>query len=156
MAISSNQGAFVRQHTIEDALEIYDLRAAIAGYACACLTRRATQAMKRELRGIVERMADAIEQGDAPTYFALNLTFHDRIAELSGATRSSELYASLGKEVRVLRQRVLKGSSSMQKSHEEHVRILEAVESGDPEAARRAAEDHHMSGKQRWLDTLKR
>ncbi|WP_353475080.1 GntR family transcriptional regulator [Salipiger sp. H15] len=155
VAVSTNQGAFVKQHTIEDALELYDLRALIAGYACGKLARRSTRQQREELAALVAEMEACLNAGDEEGYFARNLTFHDLIGEMSGAKKSAELYASLDKEVRLLRRRVLQGRESMAKSHEEHLRILDAIQARDPEAARRAAEEHHASGKQRWLDTLK-
>ncbi len=150
----ANQGVFVRQLSIEEALELYDLRAYIAGYACARLADRASDAEKAEMRGLVEEMDRCIETNDEARYFELNLQFHDRIAELSDGSRTLALYTSLGKEVRLLRRRVLRGGASMNFSNEEHKQILEAIETGDARAAREAAEQHHINGKRRWLDTL--
>ncbi len=154
VASVANQGAFVRQLSIEEALELYDLRAVIAGYACAQLAERASAVEKREMREMVEEMDRCITTEEEARYFELNLAFHDRIAELSGGRRTLELYTSLGKEVRLLRRRVLRGTDSLRFSNEEHKQIVAAIEDGDAPAARQAAEQHHINGKRRWLDTL--
>ncbi|MCT7376695.1 GntR family transcriptional regulator [Chelativorans salis] len=154
VASVANQGAFVRQLSIEEALELYDLRAVIAGHACAQLAERASAAAKREMRERVEEMDRCIATEEEARYFELNLAFHDRIAELSGGKRTLALYTSLGKEVRLLRRRVLRGTESMRFSNEEHKQIVGAIEAGDAPAARQAAEQHHINGKRRWLDTL--
>ncbi|WP_188407767.1 GntR family transcriptional regulator [Agaricicola taiwanensis] len=150
----ANQGVFVRQLSVEDAVELYEMRAVIAGYACSCLAKRAGKEEKAELRRLVEEMDQCIIEVREDDYFVLNLRFHDRIAELSGGRRTSELYSSLGKEVRLLRRRVLRGKDAMEFSNGEHKEILKAIELGDVATARDAAEQHHISGKRRWLETL--
>lgn len=150
----ANHGVFVRQLTVEDAAELYELRAIIAGLVCGTLAQQAKPAIKTELRDFVDRMDACIEAGDEENYFALNLVFHDRIAETSGNIRSAALYASLGKEVRLLRRRVLQGEASMRLSNSEHGRIIAAIEAGDAATARKEAEQHHLNGKRRWLETM--
>ncbi len=150
----ANQGVFVRELSIEDALELYDLRALIAGYLCARVADRAERRINADLRRAVTEMARAIEDSDESRYFALNLAFHDRIADAAVATRARRLYLSLGKEVRLLRRRVLCGQSSLRVSNQEHGRIVDAIEAGDVEAARAAGTIHHLNGKTRLTETL--
>jgi DNA-binding GntR family transcriptional regulator len=150
----ANQGVFVRKLSLEDALELYDLRAMIAGQLCAKLAERATPKVKTELRSFVVRMNAALMDGDEDRYFETNLAFHDHIADASGATRAKALYCSLGKEVRLLRLRVLTGAKSLALSNAEHDRIVTAIEQGDVDAARREGAQHHTNGKARLLETL--
>lgn len=150
----ANQGVFVRKLTMDDALELYDLRAMIAGYLCARVAGTGDARVADELRGFVDRMAEAAAAGDEDAYFATNLEFHDRIASASGAGRAAALYVALGKEVRLLRHRVLQGEESLSVSNDEHDRIVTAIERGDSDAARAAGEGHHLNGKKRLLETL--
>ncbi|NKX44544.1 FCD domain-containing protein [Roseibacterium sp. KMU-115] len=150
----ANQGVFVRKLSIADALELYDLRAMMAGYLCGALAGRADGAIRAELRGLVEAMDRAIAAGDERRYFDLNLQFHDRIAEASGAERARALYSALCKEVRLMRLRVLQGEPSLRQSNEEHRRIVAAIEAGDAAAATAAGAGHHENGKKRLLDTI--
>lgn len=150
----ANHGVFVRQLTVEDAVELYELRAIIAGLVCSTLAQQAKPAIKAELRDYVDRMDDCIDARDEEKYFLLNLEFHDRIAEASGNARSAALYASLGKEVRLLRRRVLQGEASIRLSNSEHRRIVAAIGAGDAATARKEAEQHHLNGKRRWLETM--
>ena len=87
-------------------------------------------------------------------YFALNLDFHDRISEAAHATRTRDLYVSLGKEVQLLRWHGLRGKQTLTASNEEHRRIVAAIEARDSEAARREGATHHLNGKRRWLEKL--
>lgn len=150
----ANQGVFVRKLSQQDALELYDLRAMIAGHLCEAAATNATAKDKAGLRGFVEQMDQAILDADEQRYFALNLAFHDHVALSSGTTRARELYASLGKEVRLMRLRVLSGEASLKVSNIEHERIVSAIERGDVDGARAEGAQHHMNGKQRLLKKL--
>ena len=150
----ANQGVFVKKLSIDDALELYNLRAMIAGYLCAETAAAVTPKVIADLRAYLNRMQDAISAADEPSYFALNIEFHDYIALASGTGRAHALYVALGKEVQLFRHRVLRGHASLVTSNEEHRKIVEAIESSDTEAARIAGADHHMNGKKRLLETL--
>ena len=151
----ANEGVYVRRLSPEDGLELYDLRAMIAGYLCAALADVAGAEVKAELVGFIADMDAAIAAADEPGYFALNLAFHDRIAEAAGAPRARALYVALGKEVRLLRLKVLTGEPALRQSNEEHRRIVEAIVAGDPAAAQVAGAAHHANGKERLLQRLR-
>ena len=150
----AHQGVYVRDLTIEEALELYDLRAMMAGYLCARLADRADAAVMGELHGFLDAMDAAAAAHDEARYFELNLAFHDRIAEAAGPGRAQSLYTSLGKEVRLMRLRVLTGLPALQVSNAEHRRIVEAIGAGDTGRAYAEGAQHHMNGKKRLQDTL--
>lgn len=150
----ANQGVYVRELAIEDVQELYDLRAMIAGYLCARAAERGDAALADDLHALVAEMEHATASVDEARYFELNLAFHDRIAQSAEAFRARALYASLGKEVRLMRIRVLTGRDSLGVSNAEHARIVAAIVRGDAEAARNEGSGHHMNGKKRLLETL--
>ena len=151
----ANEGVYVRCLSPEDGLELYDLRAMIAGYLCAAVAGRADAGLGTELAAFQDEMGRAMQAGDEGRYFDLNLAFHDRIAEGAGMARARALYVSLGKEVRLLRLKVLTGARALEQSHREHARIVEAIVAGDVEGARAAGAAHHASGKERLLERLR-
>jgi DNA-binding GntR family transcriptional regulator len=140
--------------SVEDALELYDLRAMIAGHLCAAAAIAASSEAKAKMRTFVLQMEDSIKTGDEQAYFTLNLDFHDCVAAASGSLRATALYGSLGKEVRLMRLRVLSGESALRRSNIEHDQIVTAIENGDVETARSAGAQHHLNGKKRLLETL--
>lgn len=152
----ANQGVYVRKLTVEDSLQLYDLRALMAGHLCGLVAEAALPAIKAELRGYVDRMQALLEAGNEAQYFDTNLAFHERIAEAAGPAgeRARRLYVSFGKEVRLMRRRVLQGDAALRQSNEEHDRIVAAIEAGDIEAARKEGARHHENGKKRLLDRL--
>ena len=150
----ANQGVYVRKLSLEDALELYDLRALMAGELCASVAARPGARVRADLRDLVETMDDLIARDDQDSYFTANLAFHDHIAAAADLERTRSLYVALGKEVRLFRLRVLNGLASLVVSNAEHRRILAAIEAGDVETARSEGRDHHLNGKRRLLETL--
>ncbi|MFY0690467.1 MAG: GntR family transcriptional regulator [Paracoccaceae bacterium] len=150
----ANQGVFVSKLTTDDALELYDLRAMIAGYLCERVAEQADETTLVALRARVTRMSEAIEAGDEDAYFEENLAFHDHIAEAADCRRSTTLYLALCKEARLLRLRVLNGREALLISNAEHDRIVTAIENRDASAAHHEGSQHHLNAKKRLLETL--
>ena len=148
-----NQGSYVRQVSAEEALEIYDLRAAITGLACARLAGTATRAQVTELRSLTREMEDARRRGAAAAYYAANLAFHAALLTHGGGPRARRLYEELGNELHLYRRRALVEPGNMRESNAEHAAILRAVAAGDPAAARAAGEAHIAGGKRRFQAT---
>jgi DNA-binding GntR family transcriptional regulator len=150
----ANLGMFVRNVGIEEAVELYEMRALIFAYCCERVAERATPEEKAALGEIIEQMDDAIEREERSEYYQLNLRFHDAIMQYSRHRRADQVYQSLVKEGHLFRQRSLQPVKSMQESNTEHRTILKAILDGDRAAARTAGEQHHAKGKARWLATL--
>ena len=149
-----NLGTFVRMVGIEEASEMYDMRAVVFGFACARLALQATDEQKNALEALVHEMDSAITAGDSTEYYRLNLRFHDLVMEYAGHARASQIYQSLVREGHLFRQRSLQPSASMRESNAEHAAMLCAILAGEAAAARQKAEDHHFGGKRRWLATM--
>lgn len=152
----AKKGVFVRKLSVEGALEIYDLRAMLAGMLCARVAKRRDPEVIASLRAHVARMSEAIGARNEDAYFAENLAFHDWIAEAADTKRTAGLYIALGKEARLFRHRILTGQQSLRISNAEHELIVTAIESGNVDAARDAGSMHHLNGKARLLDLQKR
>ena len=148
-----NQGSYVRQVSAEEALEIYDIRAAITGLACAQLAETGTAAQLAALRAMVKRMEAAWRADEAASYYAGNLDFHAALLEFGGGPRARRLYAELGNELHLYRRRALVQPENMRESNAEHAAILRAIAARDPAAARAAGEVHIAGGKRRFRST---
>jgi DNA-binding GntR family transcriptional regulator len=151
--IVTNRGAFVREMSVVQAAEIYDVRAHLFGLAGRLAASRIGLREVAELRAMVEVMQDA---KDIDTYYPLNVAFHARLVELSGNHRLAELYAGLGKELHLFRRRgLLFRGDSMNFSNQEHMRIVEALEDHSRDLAERSMTDHILAGKARLLQIMK-
>lgn len=145
-----NQGSYVRRVSVEEALELYDLRALLTGHACASIAEAPPPGAEARLAGLVARMEALAAADDAPGYYAANLEFHDALLALGSGPRSQRIYADLGNELHLFRRRALVAPEKMRESNAEHAAILAAIAAGDPQAARAAGEAHIRGGKRRF------
>src|ERR1700694_461398 len=136
-----NRGVFVREMSVAQAAEIYDVRAHLFGLAG-----------RLAVRGKVAEMQEA---KDIDTYYPLNVDFHARLVELSGNKRVAELYNALSKELHLFRRRGLVEHDSMVLSNQEHVRIIEALRDHNCDLAERTMADHILAGKARLLERVR-
>jgi DNA-binding GntR family transcriptional regulator len=144
-----NRGVFVRDIPLEEALEIYDLRAAMDELVGRRLAETITLEQLKSARAIVERMDVAARAGDSDAYHLLNLEFHDALVGFTGNRKLAGVYRKLVKELALFRRRNLRDQQLLPHSAAEHRGILKAIASGDPEQAGRAMFDHVMESRER-------
>ena len=146
-----NRGVFVRDIPIEEAIEIFDLRAAMDELVGRRLAESITPTALREIRGLVDSMEQAVKAKDAYNYHLLNLKFHDRLVELAGNGKLTAIYRKLIKELSLFRRMNLADGWLMPISAGEHRAIVKAIASGDPDAAGKAMFDHVIESKERTI-----
>ena len=144
-----NRGVFVREIPLEEALEIYDLRAAMDELVGRRLAETITPEQLKSARAIVERMDAAARAGDSDAYHLLNLEFHDALVGFTGNRKLAGVYRRLVKELSLFRRRNLRDQQLLPHSAAEHRGILKAIASGDPEQAGRTMFDHVMESRER-------
>ena len=146
-----NRGVFVRDIPIDEATEIYDLRAAMDELVGRRLAESITPDQMKTARGIVEKMDAAARAADADSYHLLNLEFHDTLVRYAGNRKLAGVYRKLVKELSLFRRRNLLDQQALPHSAAEHRAILKAIAAGDAEQAGRAMFDHVMESKSRAL-----
>jgi phosphonate utilization transcriptional regulator len=146
-----NRGVFVRDIPLDEAAEIYDLRAAMDELAGRRLAEHMTAEQSRTLRNVVERMEQAAHADDADAYHLLNLEFHDRLVEFAGNRKMASIYRRLVKELALARRRNLSEEQALPHSAAEHRQILKAITSGNAEFAGRTLFQHASDSKRRML-----
>jgi phosphonate utilization transcriptional regulator len=151
-----NRGVFVRSLPVEEAMEIFDLRASMDELVGRRLAGSIMPADLKEVRALVEQMEQAVKAKDAPRYHRLNLQFHDRLVEMAGNTKLTAIYRKLIKELSLFRRLNLADTGLMPVSVGEHRQIVKAIASGDREAAGRAMYDHVMESKERTIKNHQR
>jgi DNA-binding GntR family transcriptional regulator len=151
--VVTNRGVFVREMSVAQAAEIYDVRAHLFGLAGRLAASRISFRDITELRGMAAEMQEA---RDIDTYYPLNVAFHARLVELSGNNRVAELYNGLSKELHLFRRRgLLLRGDSMALSNQEHVRIIEALRDHSSELSERTMTEHILAGKVRLIERVK-
>jgi phosphonate utilization transcriptional regulator len=146
-----NRGVFVRDIPVDEAVEIFDLRAAMDDLVGRRLAEHISAEQMRLLKSVLDQMERAVREGDADGYHLLNLQFHDRLVEFAGNRKMAAIYRKLVKELALFRRRNLAESEALPHSVAEHRQILKAISSGDPELAGRVMFEHVMESKERML-----
>ena len=149
-----NRGMFVREIALKEALELYDVRAALDDLAGRTLATRVTPAQLGALEGLIAEMDLAAAQRDLDRYYPLNFRFHDQLLRLAGNQRLILLYGTLVKELHVFRRRSLLEQGSMRVSNEEHRRVVAALTQGDPVRAGSFMRSHVLAAKQRLIGAI--
>ena len=130
-----NRGVFVRQLTMDEVLEIYDVRATLFGLAGRLVSQRMTDALLARLTGLIAEMENAAASGDFETYYPINLQFHHTIVEASGNRTLQGEYQRFVKKMHLFRARSLVQGGGLAVSNREHAEMLGALGSGDPDRA---------------------
>ncbi len=147
--LEKNRGVYVRQIPVEEADEIYELRAVLDAFVGRRVAETASAEAVRELRALVNRMERAAARNDVDTFLQANLDFHDRLVELAGNAKLLTTYRRLVNELRLFRRTTLAQGGALPVSTREHRHIVERIAAGDGEGAGRALHDHVMASQDR-------
>lgn len=149
-----NRGVFVRQISVREMLEIYELRAMLFGAAA----QHAAESLSATDRAAFERLLDGMDAacacGDGQRYYVLNLRFHALLMAQWPNRRAQQAYEDHAKELHLYRRRHFNAVLNMRRSNSEHRRIFDAVAAGAKERAFELAQAHVLHGRQRLLATL--
>jgi phosphonate utilization transcriptional regulator len=147
--LEKNRGVFVRQIDMDEADQIFELRAVLDEFAGRRAAQRATPAQAAELRSLVDGMDKAVARGDVDGYHAANIAFHDRIVELAGNAKLTFLYRRLVNELNLHRRASLAQAGILPVSIREHRAIVERIAAKQAAAAGRALHEHAMASRER-------
>ncbi|WIX90092.1 GntR family transcriptional regulator [Amycolatopsis sp. DG1A-15b] len=137
-----NRGARVRAVSLEEAVEISEVRMMLESLCAAKAAERVSDAEVGELRELGERMQAAVAGGDVVGYSGLNQRLHHRIREISGQRTAAQVLERLrGQSVRH-QFRLAMRPGRPQVSLPEHLAIIDAICVHRPEQAAEAARAH--------------
>jgi DNA-binding FadR family transcriptional regulator len=132
--------------SIEDVLEVMELRLAIEVEAAALAAGRITTARLAPIRRALRAVEAALRKGEGAV--EEDFGFHRSIAAASGNARIAELLEFLGHHV-IPRQSIRVSLTAPEEQRrylmgiqEEHARIFDAIGKGDPGEARKAMRTH--------------
>jgi DNA-binding GntR family transcriptional regulator len=149
-----NRGVFVRQISVREMLEIYELRALLFGFAAQQAAEHLSETDRQEFEQLLAGMDAACEAGDGQRYYVLNLRFHALLMAQCQNRRAQRAYEDHVKELHLYRRRYFNATINMRRSNNEHRRIFEAIASGAQDRANKLAQAHVLHGRQRLLATL--
>ena len=147
--LEKNRGVFVRQISVEEADDIFELRAVLDEFAGRRAAQNTTAGGTTELKALVELMEAAVTRGDVDGYHDANLAFHDRIVQLAGNPKLTLMYRRLVNELHLHRRAALSQAGILPVSINEHRAIVGHIAARQAAAAGRALYEHAMASRDR-------
>jgi phosphonate utilization transcriptional regulator len=144
-----NRGVFVREISVAEADEIYDVREALDQLIGQRVAERVTAEQRRELKAVVAEMDAATGRQDVKSYHALNLKFHDMLVDFAGNSRLTETYRLLTRGLLLFRLRGLQDGGGFAVSNTEHKAVVAAIEARDSVRAARLLRQHAVASRAR-------
>ena len=149
-----NRGVYVRRLSVEDAIEIYDVRAALFGQAGRLLSERMTDELLTQLTELVNEMDAIAERGNFDDYYPVNLAFHNLIVTSSGNRTLTAEYQRFVNKLHLFRARALVQGGGLAVSNREHRAMLDALASGDGDRAQMTHWRHVALAKRRLMKAV--
>mgnify|MGYP001478597830 CR=1 FL=1 len=150
VTIEPRRGATVRVLSLEEAVEIMEIRERLEGMAAELAAQRITDDDLAKLARLVEEMEDLLQQGKPMEYSQRNALFHQTIIEAAGHRVLSETLASLQTPLIRFRFRTILVPGRSEQSVKEHREILQALKAHSPREAE-AAMRHHLANVRRTM-----
>ena len=152
-----NRGVFVRQVSLEEADEIYEVRAALEAQIGRLAAKRITPAQLERLQAIVKRMHAVGRSRDPDAYFPLNLEFHEVLAEAAANRALAANYRRVVNELNLYRRETLtRNADIIPVSTHDHEAIVNAIATGDAAAAEKLLYDHVINSRARVHQALEK
>jgi DNA-binding GntR family transcriptional regulator len=149
-----NRGVFVRQISVREMLELYDLRALVFGFAAERATDHLAESHKAQFVQLLDGMDSACASENANLYYELNLKFHALVLLLSNNQRAQAAYDDYVKEMHLFRRDYFNAPGNMRQSNAEHRALYEAIAKGAKAKAKSTAERHVLKGRERLLSNM--
>jgi DNA-binding GntR family transcriptional regulator len=147
-------GVLVRQVSIKDALDLYDLRAALFRGAARLAMRRALPEALAELSHLNVGKREAAAAERYADYYISKLQFHAALMTTSGNAPMARAYDRAVKSLHLFRRRSLVHPTQLNLSLHEYEELLAAIAAHDTVAVAEVADRHIELGRNRMLDTL--
>jgi DNA-binding GntR family transcriptional regulator len=152
VTISPQQGIIIRDLSIRDIADQYEIRAALEGFVLRSLAGRLTPAQIGRVRANLEAEQANRDRCDIERGIALDAEFHLLFCEFLGNQEILRVMNQLRDKIhRVISQVFSLNPDRMAGSYQEHAAIADAVIRGDAALATRRIEDHLEVGKQLLL-----
>ncbi len=154
--VSSPRGGFsLYMMTREEVRELYQARAAIEGQSVRILASRNDAATNRRLREVIER-EENISSPSVDAYFHANRKIHRTMVELTGNRYLLEMFDNIWNRATSYNLFSAIEKLDLAKSLGDHLRLADAIETGNPTLAMEAIVDHIAHGFDLQIEALER
>ncbi|MEX0428735.1 GntR family transcriptional regulator [Nocardioides sp. DS6] len=141
----ANRGARVRVVSVEEAIQITEVRMMVEGLCGAKAAERISDDEIADLQALGDRMRACVDHGDVVGYSRLNQQLHETVIRIAAQPVAAEVIGQL--RARNVRHqfRLAYRPGRPQASLPQHLAIIEGLAARDPEAAQAAVRAHIAS-----------
>jgi DNA-binding GntR family transcriptional regulator len=136
------KGAYVEDLTMEDILEVLEIRIVLEGLASKLAARNISDDMKLKIQRNIENFDNASSELDRKELISLDEKFHHIIYQSSGNKKLNEIVRELQDQFQRFRLSYFSELSNYMKLANSHNKLYEAIISGDEVAAEKYAKEH--------------
>ena len=147
-----NVGTFVKQHSLDEIKQIYEVRALLEGCAARLVSLRITEQEIKDLENIAKRNEEAKQSADLDALERTDREFHEFIMKKCGnkeLARIMELYDF--QTTSLYTKSIRHGEYSGKNLSYSHLPIIEAIKKRNPDLAEKLARRHIEEAKERLL-----
>jgi DNA-binding GntR family transcriptional regulator len=126
-----NKGVYVKEFTVKDIEEIYDLRVMLESYGILHSDGHITSMRRERLLGLLSDMESFLQKGDLQSYTAADEKLHSHIVHLGDNSLINDTYdrvRSMNQQFRILS---LMDEQRFRESMDEHREIIHALVTGN-------------------------
>ena len=146
-----NQGVVIREVSISEVKEIYDMRIALEEFVVRELADGLSDEDFRNLEAILKKQEEVCEKRDAVAFHEEDRRFHDYLMRAYGNAMITNFIAKLRDRIEGINVNMLKTPGNMQLFYGEHKRIFEALRKRSGEEAAKEMDEHLKGGKTRLI-----
>lgn len=137
-----NKGVFVKEFTVKDIEEIYEVRILLESYAIKNSVKTITTSNIRELMEILHVLTKQYENNDLASYIKTDTQLHQYIITLGGNSIVSDIYKRIYSQSQQFRIYSLTTKRRFDDSVIEHKQVVENICSGNWKEADRVNKIH--------------
>jgi len=143
------RGVVVKQITPDQFREMFEARAALEAVTARGAAQHAEPEMIQQMKKLLHQASRSVECEDRTGHIRSDQTFHRLIAQASGNSIVSEMTEKLIDRFQMffIRTTVNDSYAGLNRGHQEHLKILDAIEAGQPSKAEQYMVDHIESSR---------
>ena len=142
VTVFPGRGAFVATLSFSDMVQLLEIREALEGMAARLATSRISKTSLEKLRRQMEVEIRKTAGNRYTGYLDVDRQFHESVISASGNQHLSQLMKSLRDRIQMLRHRSVVLPGRARKSFQEHLQIIDALATRDPDLAEERIRTH--------------
>lgn len=145
------RGVYIVGLTSDDVDQLYSLRGALEQLALSRAMRVDDDERWQPMADAVQRMAEAADAGDHAAFVTADLDFHSQIYALADHPRLEGAWNQYLPTFTALLEVTINHDEDLHESADDHVKLLEVMRTGSPDAAAAVLSAHLDGARERML-----